>query len=115
MEVTVANEDIIKDVDKEAGIGVGMGGDATSIKIKPADAEQAPPDHKAAEQMSHVKPNPKDRLAGGTVNAASICCLDLKLLLCTLASLQHQKSIHCSTATTLQELICCMSIKFVTH
>lgn len=81
MEVTVANEDMDKQFNKEADMGV----DVTSVKTTPADAEQAPHDYKAAEEMSPVKPNPKDRLAGEFVNPPSIYCLQASHLNCKTA------------------------------
>ena len=48
----------------EADMEVGMGGDVASIQIRPAEAEHALPTNKQAEQVSPVKPNPKERLAG---------------------------------------------------
>lgn len=48
----------------EADMEVGMDGDVASVQTKPAEAEHALPTNKQAEQMSPVKPNPKERLAG---------------------------------------------------
>ena len=53
-----------QEADGEADMEVGMDGDVASIKTKPAEAERALPTNKQAEQLSPVKPNPKERLAG---------------------------------------------------
>lgn len=52
--------------DVEADLEVGMDGDVASIQTKPKEAEQTLPASMQAEQMSPTKPNPKDRLAGGS-------------------------------------------------
>ena len=70
MEVKAAAQE----ADGEADMEVGMDGDVASIQTRPAEAEHALPSNKQAEQMSPVKPNPKERLAGESpVQGLSVC------------------------------------------
>lgn len=62
IEVKVSHQEGDVEADMEIG---RLDGDVASIQTKPKEAEQAMPTSMQAEQMSPIKPNPKERLAGG--------------------------------------------------